>query len=308
MHDFKIIFAGSPAFAVPALQKLVEAGKNIIAVVTQPDKPAGRKRVLTPTPVKEFALKAGLPVYDFPKIRESVEELKKLGADLMITCAYGQILTQEVLDCFPAGVWNIHASLLPKFRGASPIQAAILCGETHTGVTVMKTELSLDTGDMLLVKRCEIGSCTCGELTQKLSLLGAEAAVEAVELLQSGQNQLLMQEESKATYCKKVKKEDAKLDFNAPVERVVRLIKAFSPSPAAYCLIGGAVLNILNAELCESGEGRNGEVLRADKRGICVKCADGAVLITELQPAGGKAMKAADFVNGRKIRLGDVLE
>ncbi len=308
MNDFKIIFAGSPAFAVPALRKLVEAGKNIIAVVTQPDKPAGRKRVLTPTPVKDFALKAGLPVYDFPKIRESVEEIKKLGADMMITCAYGQILTQEVLDCFPAGVWNIHASLLPKFRGASPIQAAILCGETHTGVTVMKTELSLDTGDMLLVKRCEIGSCTCGELTQKLSLLGAEAAVEAVELLQSGQNQLLMQEESAATYCKKVKKEDAKLDFNAPADYVLRLIKAFSPSPAAYCIKDGAVLNILNAELCESGAGTNGEVLRSDKRGICVKCADGAVLITELQPAGGKVMKAADFVNGRKIRVGDVLE
>lgn len=308
MNNHKIIFAGSPQFAVPALECLINAGKNVIAVITQPDKPAGRKRVLTPTPVKEFALKAGVPVYDFVKIRENVQTLKNLGADVMITCAYGQILTAEVLNCFPSGVWNIHASLLPKFRGASPIQAAILAGETHTGITVMKTELSLDTGDMLLVKRCEIGSLTCGGLTQKLSLLGAEAAVDAVDLLQSGQTQLLMQDESAATYCKKVQKEDGKLNFGAPAAQVLRLIKAFSPSPAAYCLHGGAVLNILDAELCESGNGSLGEVLFADKRGVAVKCADGAVLITELQPAGGKVMKAADFVNGRKIKAGDILE
>ncbi len=304
----KIVFAGSPQFAVPALENLIKAGKDIVAVITQPDKPTGRKRILTPTPVKECALSHGIPVYDFPKIRENVKTLKDLGAGVMITCAYGQILTQNVLDCFPQGVWNIHASLLPKFRGASPVQAAISAGETHTGVTVMKTELSLDTGDMLLVKRCAIGSMTCGELTQKLSYLGAEAAVEAVNLLQSGQTQLLMQEESAATYCKKVQKQDGKLNFNAPAQKVLRLIKAFSPSPAAYCLHSGAALNVLNAELTESGEGQTGEVLRADKRGIAVKCAGGAVLITELQPAGGKIMKASDFVNGRKIKAGDVLE
>ena len=180
----KIVFAGSPEFAVPVLEKLVESGKNVVAVITQPDKPKGRKRELSPTPVKVAALGLGLPVYDFPKIRNEVATLQSLGADIMITCAYGQILTREVLDCFKGGVWNIHASLLPKFRGASPISSAILAGETHTGVTVMKTELSLDTGDMLLVKRCEIGDMTCGELTQKLSELGADAAVEAVGLLE----------------------------------------------------------------------------------------------------------------------------
>ena len=176
----KIVFAGSPDFAVPVLEKLVESGKNIVAVITQPDKPVGRKKILTPTPVKVKAQELGLPVYDFIKIRNEVATLEGLGADIMITCAYGQLLTQEVLNCFKGGVWNIHASLLPKFRGALPIQAAILAGETHTGVTVMKTELSVDTGAMLLVKRCEIGDMTCGELTEKLSMLGAEAAVEAV--------------------------------------------------------------------------------------------------------------------------------
>ncbi len=304
----KIVFAGSPQFAVPALENLIKAGKDIVAVITQPDKPTGRKRVLTPTPVKECALSHGIPVYDFPKIRENVKTLKDLGAGVMITCAYGQILTQNVLDCFPQGVWNIHASLLPKFRGASPVQAAISAGETHTGVTVMKTELEMDTGDMLLVKRCPVGGLTCGELTEKLALLGAEAAEEAVGLLERGDRQLLMQDDSKATYCKKLNKEDGKLDFSNSPQHICRLIKAFSPSPAAFCRFGGADLNIFNAEECEAFEGKCGEVVAVGKRGITVKCGGGGILITDLQISGGKRMKAADFVNGRKIKTGDVLE
>lgn len=304
----KIVFAGSPAYAVPALQKLMESGKNVIAVITQPDKPVGRKQILTPTPVKEYALSQGLPVYDFNKIRENVSVLESLQADIMITCAYGQILTQSVLNCFKRGVWNLHASLLPKFRGASPIQSAILAGESHSGVTVMKTELDLDTGDMLLVKRCEIGEMTCGELSEKLSYLSAEAAVEAVGLLEKGNIQLLMQNEAQATFCKKVIKSDAKIDFNAKAQHICRVIKAFSPAPAAFCTFNGANLNILNALILKGFEGKTGEVIQADKHGIAVKCGEGAILITELQPAGGKRMKASDFVNGRKIKVGDILE
>lgn len=304
----KIVFAGSPEFAVPVLEKLLNSGKEIEAVITQPDKPVGRKKVLTSTPVKAFALTHGLPVYDFARIRDNVETLQNFNADIMITCAYGQILTKEVLNAFKGGVWNIHASLLPKFRGASPVQSAILAGESHTGVTVMKTELALDTGDMLLVKRCEIGDLTCGELTNKLSLLGAEAAVEAVELLEGGQTQLLMQDEAKATLCKKISKEDGKIDFNNSAFKVYKQIKAFSPEPAAFCRFNGAPLNIYNCELAEASGKEAGEVLRADKHGICVACGDGAIIITELQPAGGKRMKASDFVNGRKIKAGDILD
>lgn len=305
----KIVFAGSPEYAVPALEKLISDGREVVAVVTQPDKPVGRKRTLTPTPVKVCANSHGIPVFDFVKIREHVAELKRLNADIMITCAYGQLLTQEVLDCFPLGVWNLHASLLPEFRGASPIQSAILAGKTHTGVTVMKTELSLDTGDILLVLRCEIGDMTCGELSQKLSKLSAEAASQAVDLIERGEIQLLLQDDSKATYCKKVQKSDGKIDFSAPAEHTLRQIRAFSPQPAAYCLQNGLVLNILNAELVESGAcGDAGEVISADKRGICVKCGKGALNITQLQPAGGKVMRAADYVNGRKIKAGDKLE
>ncbi len=303
----KIVFAGSPEYAVPALEKLISEGREVVAVVTQPDRPSGRKKTLTPTPVKVCAASHGIPVLDFVKIREHAAELKKLNADIMITCAYGQLLTQEVLDCFPSGVWNLHASLLPEFRGASPIQSAILAGKTHTGVTVMKTELFLDTGDILLVLRCETGGMTCGELSEKLSELSAEAASQAVDLIERGELQLLLQDNSKATYCKKVQKSDGKIDFSAPAEQIVRKIKAFSPQPAAYCLQNGVVLNILNSELA-NGEGACGEVISADKRGICVKCGGGAINITQLQPAGGKVMRAADYVNGRKIKAGDKLE
>lgn len=302
----KIIFAGSPEYSVPALDALNSAF-GVAAVITQPDAPVGRKKILTPTPVKARATGLGIPVYDFERIKEHTEEIKELKADIMITCAYGQILTQEILDCFRGGVWNLHASLLPEFRGASPIQSAILAGKSHTGVTVMKTELSLDTGDILLVKRCPIGKATCGELKEELSRLSAEAAVEAVGLLTEGKTQLLLQDEAKATYCKKLEKGDCKIDFNNSAADICRLIRAMNPEPRAYCKLNGAVLNILRAEPIE-GVGEIGEVICADKHGVAVKCGTGAILISELQPAGGKKMSACDFVNGRKIKAGDVLD
>lgn len=302
----KIVFAGSPEYAVPALKAL--HGKfGVTAVITQPDKPVGRKKVLTPTPVKVEAEKLNLPVYDFVKIRNNIDEVKAIGADIMITCAYGQLLTQEVLDCFPKGVWNLHASLLPKFRGASPIQSAILAGETHTGVTVMRTELALDSGDILLVKRCDIGDKNCAELSAVLSLLSAEAATEAVPLIEAGNPQLLMQDEAKVSFCKKIQKSDCKIDFNNPAEGICRLIRAMNPEPFAYCQQNGLILNILRATAADA-DGAVGEVVSADKHGIVVKCGKGAIKIEELQPAGGKVMKASDYVNGRKIKAGDKLD
>ena len=304
----KVVYAGSPEFSVPALKALCNAENcEVIAVITQPDKPVGRKQILTPTPVKAFAAERGIQVYDFKKISEHVEEIKALGADIMITCAYGQILNKEVLDCFPKGVWNLHASLLPKFRGASPIQSAILTGESHTGITVMKTELALDSGDILLVKRCEIGGKICGELSAELSALAADAAVDAVKYLNEGGVQLLMQDETGVSFCKKIQKSDCKINFSKTAEEVLRVIKAFSPSPAAYCNFNGSILNILNAELAE-GEGKCGEVIVCDKHGITVACGKNAIRITLLQPAGGKVMSARDFVNGRKIKAGDILD
>ncbi len=302
----KIVFAGSPEYAVPALEALHEKF-GVAAVITQPDKPVGRKKILTPTAVKARALSLGIEVYDFDKIRAHAEEVKNIGADIMVTCAYGQLLTRDILDSFPQGVWNLHASLLPEFRGASPIQSAILAGETHTGVTVMKTELSLDTGDILLVKRCEIADKNYAELSAALSALSAQAAVEAVELIASGQTQLLLQDEAKATLCKKITKADGKIEFSNSPEDICRLIRAYNPEPVAFCNFNGSVLNILKAEPAE-GFGEIGAVICADKRGITVACGGGAIRIKELIPAGGKKMNASDFVNGRKIKAGDVLD
>jgi methionyl-tRNA formyltransferase len=306
----KIVFAGSPQYAVPTLKALVGGGKQVVAVITQPDKPVGRKRELTPTPVKAYALSKGIPVLDCEKIRDHVDELKAFGGDVMITCAYGQILTKQILELFPLGVWNLHASLLPLFRGASPIQSAILAGEKYTGVTVMRTELSLDTGAILLVKRCETGNVTCGELSEKLSYLSAEAAMEALKLIEDGDPQTLIQDEAKATYCKKIQKSDAKINFADSAKEAVRLINAMNPSPVAYCNHNGEKLNIYKAEFVdENAEGKVGEVIAADKKnGIEVCCGKGVLKILSAQVAGGKVLSCADLINGRKIVKGELLD
>ncbi|MDE6597675.1 MAG: methionyl-tRNA formyltransferase [Clostridia bacterium] len=305
----KIVFAGSPMFAVAPLKNL-HGSKDveIVAVITQPDKPVGRKKVLTATDVKAEAQSLGLPVYDWAKVKEHVAEIKALGADMMITCAYGQLLTQEVLDCFPLGVWNLHASLLPKFRGASPIQSAILAGEKYTGITVMKTELEMDSGGILRVMRLEIGDKTYGDLQTELSILAAYLAVETVERIKKGDCQLLIQDEAQVTFCKKIQKSDCKINFENSAEDICRLVRAMNPEPIAYCNQSGNVLNILKAVPCEGKDGQIGEVLSADKSGIVVRCNGGAVKICELQPAGGKKMSAGDYVNGRKIKAGDRLD
>ena len=304
----KIIYAGTPQFAVAPLKALHEKGCEIVAVITQEDRPFGRRGVLTPPPVKQYALSAGLPVYQFKKIREHVEELRSLGADAMFTCAYGQLLSREVLGLFPLGVWNAHASLLPKHRGASPVQSAILAGESVTGVTIMKTELALDAGDILLTKRCAIcDGETCGELSARLSSLSAEALCEAYDLIERGDTALLLQDESAATFCKKIKKEDAQVNFSAPAKEVCALINAMSPSPAAFAHLKGAPVNFYRAYVSE-GSGPCGTVIEVTKRGLKVACGTGAVLITEAQFAGGKRLAAPDIFNGRKISAGDILE
>ena len=183
----KIVFAGTPDFATLPLQNIIESGFEVVGVITQADKPQGRKGILTPPPVKTLALSYGLPVLQPEKIKTEIEAVRALGGDILITCAYGQILTQDVLDCFEKGVWNIHAGLLPFYRGASPIQSCILNGETETGVSIMKTELGLDCGDVLCVERTPITETeTYGELSDRLSKIGASLIVEALKLLESG--------------------------------------------------------------------------------------------------------------------------
>lgn len=308
----KIVFAGTPEFAVEPLKKLVENGYNVVGVITQEDKPQGRKGILTPSPVKSLALSLEIPVFQPKKIRDELDGLKALGGDIMITCAYGQILTQDVLDCFSKGVWNIHAGLLPAYRGASPMQSCILNGETQTGVCVMKTELGLDTGDVLLCEKTDIGEEeTYGELSARLSVIGANALIKAMPMLENGDYQLTAQGEDGAHVYKKIKNEMAVVDFHKNAQTIVNLVRAFNPEPVAYAFLNGVRVNILRTQktpLPEGGENaQNGEILTdKPKAGLVVKCDDGAVKILELQPAGGKKMTGGDFINGRKCEKGQV--
>ncbi len=298
----KIVFAGTPEFAVGPLLELHRAFP-VSAVVTQPDKPQGRKGVLTPPPVKVAAGELGIPVFQPEKLKNETEMLKSLQADIMVTCAYGQILTQEVLDSFPLGVWNIHASLLPAYRGAAPIARALIDGCRETGVTIMKTELGLDTGDILLAEKRPIyDSDDLGTLEERLSRLAAELIVSAVEKIERGELSLTKQGEGFT--CKKVSRTE--VDFSKSAREVSCLIRGLSPAPFAYARMGELVLNFWFAEEvpCDT-DAPAGTVLSASpKEGLIVKCGEGAVNILELQPAGGRRMSARDFLNGRKIQAG----
>lgn len=312
----KIIFAGTPDFAVAPLQKIIDAGFEVVGVITQTDKPQGRKGILTPPPVKVLAEKYSLPVLQPIKIRDEVEAVKALGGDILITCAYGQILTQAVLDAFPRGVWNIHAGLLPQYRGASPIQSCILNGETETGVSIMKTELGLDCGDVLLVKKTPVTETeTYGELSDRLSLIGAELIVKALQLLASGNYSLTPQGESGVNVVRKINKEQALVDFSKTAKEIIDLVRGMNPAPVAYALLAGEKVNLYRAERAILTEEEQavcdnavcGEVLSdKPKRGLLIKCQDGAVKLLEVQAAGGKRISGGDFINGRKAQKGQV--
>ncbi len=306
----KIVYAGTPDFAVLPLQNLIENGFEVVGVITQTDKPQGRKGILTPPPVKTFAIERGIPVLQPERIRDDIETVRALGGDIMVTCAYGQILTQAVLDCFPHGVWNIHAGLLPKYRGASPIQSCILAGETETGVCVMKTELGLDCGDILLCEKTQITPTeTYGELSDKLSAIGAELIVKAVKTLATGNYTLVPQEKEGVQTVRKINKEQAQIDFSQTVQEVVNLVRGMNPAPVSYTTINGVKLNVYRAEkYAEDIAGTVGEVLNdIPKKGFLVRCQDGVVKLTEVQIAGGKRMNGSDFLNGRKVQRGQVL-
>lgn len=314
----KIVFAGTPDFAVAPLKKIKENGFEIVGVITQIDKPQGRKGILTSPPVKTAAESLGIPVLQPEKIKNEIEAVRALGGELLVTCAYGQLLTQEVLDLFPKGVWNIHAGLLPKYRGASPIQSCIINGETETGVSIMKTELGLDCGDVLCVEKTQISETeTYGELSDRLSLIGAELIVQALRTLESGKYVLTPQGEEGVGVVRKIQKEQAKIDFSKPVKSIVNLVRGMNPAPIAYVVLEGNKINVYRAERAVLTEEESaicanavcGEVLTdKPKRGLLVKCADGAVKLCEVQASGGKRISGGDFLNGRKAQKGQVFE
>ncbi|MBP5372900.1 MAG: methionyl-tRNA formyltransferase [Clostridia bacterium] len=305
----RIVFLGTPDFAVPSLKAVAKSKHELLAVITQPDKPVGRKAILTPSPVKACAQSLGVKVLQYSKIRlEGVEDLKALAPDIMVTCAFGQILSKEILEIAPRGVINVHASLLPKYRGAAPIQHAIINGEAVSGVTIMQTEEGIDTGDILAVKEVPIGENeTAGELFDRLSTEGAELLCKTLDDIESGRAVPVKQDESKATYVKTISKTDALIDWSKRANEIKNLVRGMNPWPIAYTFLHGKMLKIYSAEVVGGFDCPSfGKVVKAD-RSLVISCGKGALKVCELQLEGGKAMPAEDFLRGRNISEGDVL-
>jgi len=306
----KIAFMGTPEFALPSLKTLIEDGHEL-AVFTQPDRPKDRGHGIAMPPVKELALSYGLPVYQFDKIRlpEGQAALKAAAPDLMVTAAFGQLLSAENLAVPQYGCINVHASLLPKYRGAAPIQWAVINGEKVTGVTTMMTNIGLDTGDILLQRQTEIGADeTSGELYDRLAKMGAGLLHDTIEALQEGKLKRTPQDDALATKCTVIKKEMARLDFSMPACRVHDLVRGMNPAPVAFSTVDGETVRIYKTRLASEyshsfDDAQNGEcVIAKSKAGLYVKCGDGEVLqIIELQFAGSKRMEAKAALNSRQL-------
>jgi len=300
----RIIFAGTPPFAAAALNALADAGHDIALVLTQPDRPAGRGMKLTPSAVKQAALARGLPVSQPPSLKtsEAQAELRGVDADIMVVAAYGLILPQAVLDLPRFGCLNIHASLLPRWRGAAPIQRAILAGDAETGVTIMQMDAGLDTGAMLSKTIVPINdSDTAASLHDALARAGAAAIVAALENVPAQVSE--MQDNAQASYAAKLTKDEAQLNWSDSADELARAVRAYNPVPGAWTLLDGAPLKIWSVKACP-GSGVAGEVLRADAEQLVIACGTGALILQEVQPAGSKRMTAAAFLAGRPLLPG----
>ncbi|MHB1092823.1 methionyl-tRNA formyltransferase [Thiobacillus sp.] len=304
----RIIFAGTPPFAAAALDALADAGHDIALVLTQPDRPAGRGMKLAPSAVKQAALARGLPVSQPPSLKspDTQAELRIADADVMVVAAYGLILPQAVLDLPRFGCLNIHASLLPRWRGAAPIQRAILAGDTETGITIMQMDAGLDTGAMLSKTVVPIRDTdTAASLHDVLAAAGASAIVAA--LANYATRVPLTQDDALATYAAKLSKDEARLDWARPAAALARAVRAYNPAPGAWTLLDGAMLKVWAAQPV-TGSGKPGEILRAEADRLVVACGRSALALQVVQPAGGRRMSAAAFLAGRPVLPGTLLD
>ncbi|WNO09163.1 methionyl-tRNA formyltransferase [Teredinibacter sp. KSP-S5-2] len=305
-QPLNIVFAGTPDFAAKHLEALLQSPHNILAVYTQPDRPAGRGKKLTPSPVKQLAEEHSIPVFqpESLKTEEAQAELKQLNPDLMIVVAYGLLLPQAVLDTPKFGCFNVHGSLLPKWRGAAPIQRAVQYGDTKTGVTIMQMDIGLDTGDMLLKAECDISPTdTSGDLYQRLAELGPQALLTCLEQLSQGkvigEKQSDEYENTEFQYARKIEKSEAEIDWSLPAPEIERKIRAFNPFPVCYTTLGGERLRIQRAALIADTTGKSDPGKVAIREGsIEVQCGSGSVRLLELQLPGKKSMEVEQFLNG----------
>jgi methionyl-tRNA formyltransferase len=297
----RIAFAGTPAFAAVALQALVDARFDVALVLTQPDRPAGRGLRQSPSAVKQLAMQHGLTVAQPPALRsaETLAQLRASAAQALVVAAYGLILPATVLDIFPAGCINIHASLLPRWRGAAPIQRAILAGDRETGISIMRMEQGLDTGPVYLARAIPIlPDDSAGSLHDRLAALGARCIVEALRQIEQGMIAPVPQPTEGITYAHKIAKTEAAIDWQREAVEVDRQVRAFNPFPGAFSLLGGEAVKIWRACASDHGQGIPGEILRSGASGIDVACGRGMLRIAELQKAGGKRLSAAEFLRG----------
>lgn len=305
-----IVFMGTPVFSVPCLEALINAGHNVRAVFTQPDKPKNRGHKMQMTPVKEFAVQRGITVYQPVSLRKGEEGLRSLkileeiAPECIVVVAYGQILTKDVLSIPKYGCINVHASLLPGYRGAAPIQRAVMNGETVSGVTTMYMAEGVDTGDMILRSRTEITSDMTGEqLHDRLSVMGAELITATLEQVEKGVAPREAQNEDEACYAKMIGKDDCRIDFDKPADSVYNQIRGLSSSPGAFTFLDGKRLKVLFAEkLDRKASEPSGTVVKGE--GLCVACGGEVLRLSDIQPEGGKRMKDTDYLRGRKIQEG----
>lgn len=307
----KILFMGTPDFATCCLKRLVEDGQNVAAVFTKPDTQQGRGMKVSVSDVKKYALEVNLPVYQPETMKDGavLDLLKEINPDIIVVVAYGKILPRYVLDYPKYGCINVHGSLLPEYRGASPIQRAVMDGKKITGVTTMYMADGVDTGDILLTKEYEIGENTnTGTAFDELAVLGASLLLETLDGLEKGNITPVKQDDSKATHAEKITKEECLVSFDYDAKNVHNKIRGLYPFPGAFCYCEGKMLKLCESRVSEEEyEGQVGEVVKLDKAGVYVKCKNGTLLLTKLKPEGKGEMTAADMINGRKIAIGNVL-
>jgi len=305
----RVVFMGMPEFAIPTFEGLIESGVKIVGVFTQPDRPKGRGRKLEPSPVKQLAQEHRLPVFQPQKLRDkdAVKQVRDLKPELVVVIAYGQILPQEVLDIPRYGCINVHASLLPRHRGAAPINKAIIDGDPMTGVTTMQMDVGLDTGDMLVKKSLSIfPNENAGQLHDRLAHLGREAMEETLARLCAGTLSSQKQDDSRSSYAPMLKKEDGLIDWNRSATSIHNQVRGLYPWPGAFTHLDGEVLKLADTRIADA-KGEAGEVLKTEDQGVVVACEEGALQVRKLQLPGKKMLSAADFLRGVKLRAGQKL-